>query len=285
MQALLQIKPKNYEEIAIRVWQAHTSCLKLWLHLGGLVAGHFPSCLPYITGLSSQYLQYKKDLSAGPRRSDLTKKLAKQVFVSSGTMCKLASYADLTSDPRDHWEALFASPGLIDAALTQLAGLAKYLHKQHLANQLTSDASGALAKKDKRGSPAARVVGAGSFAQLLLYPHHDNVAVAGGKQAIAAQAEYIASFTKMSLLAMHFATVPTMILRAALSYSAESLADAAPAQSADTAAVAAVADVGRGAWGATEQGEGEVAVQARAAAAPSRGAQQKEQGLQKIWVR
>jgi hypothetical protein len=113
--------------------------------------------------------------------------LAEAMCNAADMLCNLAIGFQSSSG----WQALIASPGLIDAALTQLAGLAKYLHKQHLANQLTSNASGALAKKGNRGSPAALVVGTPTFAELLPPPYHDNIAVAGGKQAIAAQAEAV----------------------------------------------------------------------------------------------
>jgi hypothetical protein len=122
------------------------------------------------------------------------------------------------------------------------------------------------------------VVGATSFAQLLLNPHHDNIAVAGGKQAIADQAEVVEEYIVMlqgceakflsgkGISKLAYVRDLIEILRAALSNSAKTPPDAAPAQS---GGAAVVADVGTAALRAAGQREGEVAGLVGAAAAVS----------------
>jgi hypothetical protein len=243
LQALLQIKPENFTREAVRLWGLSNNCFCLWLFAIDSSISNLPPCPPDLAVLSSVFLQYKEGLSAGLRSIDPQETLAKQITDAANIICSLACATQLTSDPRGHCKALFASPGLIDAALTQLAGLAKHLHKQHLANQLPSSAGNAVAKKDKKGRLPASVVGASTLAQLLLYPHHDNVAVAGGRQAIAAQAEALEqhlgqpSGYQDKKSAISCANISIQILQTAHNKNADSLADAVFAQPGGAAAV------------------------------------------------
>jgi hypothetical protein len=277
LQALLKLKPEKFQEEAARLWALSNRCFSLWIVAIDSDAGDLPPCIPHLTGLSSLYLQYKEESAAGPRHNDPENKLAKLVTEAADILCILAHATQPASSGRVHWQALFASPGLIDAALTQLAGLAIYLHKQHLANQSSSSAAIASEMKDDRGSSSitggcqkeptavpwrggsrgtrgstkrigsrpARLVGASAFAQLLLNPYHDNIAVAGGEQAIADQAEVVEQ--QMSTHEQQdwywadcCASASIHILWAALRISnrAERHADAAPAQSGGAASVA-----------------------------------------------
>jgi hypothetical protein len=300
LQALLKVKPQMYTERANWLWGVYNSCLSLWpavIRYKSEARESLP-CLTLITGLSSLYLQYKKHLSARPSWNDREKVLARRLCTAATMMCNLARVFLPAAGPSSDWEPLLAPPGIGDAALTQLAGLAKYLHKQHLANQLPSRAARASAKvedggnssgqgfgqertrassgrRKRSGNRAARIVGARTFAQLLLYPYHDNIEVIGGKQAIAAQAEAVEqhflslgvrggalpSGDRMSQLVSDYAGVPGFLLQRILKCSVD-LPDDAPAQSRDASAVA---DIGRAALGSTGQGEGEVVVLVQAA--------------------
>ena len=177
--------------------------------------------MPYIAGLSGIHLQYVVDMSAQPSsrdpgHCDLTEQLARM----AQSMCMLAYKFKPNSLAGTGSEVLFPCPGLTDAALTQLAGLAQYLHKQHAAWQSRRSAAWASADQgdgvrsrsssssggggrgeskassgnnaSSSSSKAARVVVASmSFPLLLLPPYHEAITVAGGKKAIAAHAAWL----------------------------------------------------------------------------------------------
>ena len=212
--AFLQLKPEGFEPVAASIWGSFALYLGSWIASGDQSAERVLLGTSHVADLARLYLLYSEACSRQPDswHEHKGKKLANILPQVGRGLCIFLDKLRPASIASSHWEALFACPGLIDAALTQLVALAQYLHKQHAARQLSSSAADASAgrgmggngksssscsqkqhskassKKSTSSSSTQRpcVIGASSFSQLLLQPHHEMVAVAGGTRAIIA---------------------------------------------------------------------------------------------------
>ena len=183
--------------------------------------------LPALVVISEHYVEYIKAHHADdPVDKQLDKvclKLLTTVLCTRGMiMTIIFSYAKQLKQT-SIWDEFLSSPSLLDAALTDLAGVARYKHKQHTARQEgmemgsssssssgergsngTSSGSSSISRGSSRGGRGSSnsnsraktvaagiptIVGASSLAQLLQPPDHELVTVAGGKLAIGVLAQ------------------------------------------------------------------------------------------------
>ena len=209
-------------------------CQRIWYSSARWETSDLPVCMSHIAGISKLHMGYSVDCMS--TSTSLEKKLTNTVIDAGCALCHLVCEAESAYTASREWDELFDCPGLVNAALTQLAGLAHYMHKQHAAQQSGSSAVGASASRgqgdssrsNSRGSrrehmetssrntnsnrgskgsssssssQAPCIIGAISFSQLLLHPYHENISVAGGKQAIAAHAAQLEQEITNSLFA------------------------------------------------------------------------------------
>ena len=212
--ALLQLKPAGFEAVATSVWACLVMHLGSWIIGGDHGAERVLLGTSHVAGLSRLYMLYSEACSRQPNswHEHRGKELAFILPHAGRGLCLFMEEPRPASIARSDWEELSACPGLIDGALTNLAGLAQYLHKQHVARQggpaggpNGGDSKSSSSRSQKQHSKTSSkkstssssstqtpcVIGASSFSQLLLQPHHEMVAVAGGTRAIMAHAKWL----------------------------------------------------------------------------------------------
>ena len=211
LQWLLDNQPEDFHRTSDVVWIT----IDCWLKCipNGLNKTDLPGLcqqLPALMATSQQYVHYIAAHHADdPAEKHLANERQELLITVLGTRDTIRhsiySYKEQLVQS-SIWSELFAGPALLNAAVTGLAGLALYKHKQHTSRQegtnmgSSSSSSGgrgsnSISRASSRGgrgsSSSSRgktvgdgiptIVGASSLAQLLISPDHELVNVPGGQ--------------------------------------------------------------------------------------------------------
>ena len=149
-----------------------------------------------IIAAADVHLQYMQELEAEP--SSITGASAELLIAVLAGMPPLLCLATFTyiSQPEHLLDdvGLVLAPGILNAAMLQLAGLGKYLHTLQIGKQSpglkrSDQGAGGRASSStssSSGRRAVKIIRASSFAQLQLPADHEGVRVVGGGRAVGA---------------------------------------------------------------------------------------------------
>ena len=191
LQWLLSHRTHNFLEMAHLLW-----CL-LVLSLKSTKEIDQQLLKARIIGAADVHLQYMQELEAEPSSiSGASAELLTAVLAEVPPLLCIATFNYISQSEHFLYDTgLVQSPGVLNAAMLQLVGLAKYLHTLHIDKQSLGQEAGGGAGSSSKSSgstPAtssrrpAKVIGASSFAQLQLPADHEGVKVVGGGRAVAA---------------------------------------------------------------------------------------------------
>ena len=167
-----------------------------------------------IIAVGDVHLQYMRELEAEPSSISGTsgEALGAMLAYVPPLLCRAVHNCGIDPVSGLYDAGLVFFPGILNAAMLELAGLGKYLHALHAAKQScderpnqgadngasSSHRSSSTSSMGTSGRRPSKVIGANGFVQLQLAADHEGVGVVGGGRAVAALDKRLVSFGQRS---------------------------------------------------------------------------------------